>query len=292
MKRLSCILILSILSFNGFSQDLKKDIQGIWVCLEINDSHELPTEGPFGTSGFYLRFSFYDNLFTPSNFPFDSDLLSYQYELIKKDSLIKTFGLLGNGIVPEKISFKIKLLTKDRLILQTKNEKNEKINYIFTRQITDPIQFKDSILIDNGIIIIKHLKLSSDSNSFNRVYDYQIEMNSSLTFPIPGFCEEKTRSLGHYISNRFTFPTDFKIDSISPILTVEFYVSENGAENIEIIHGISENIDNQILDLLQESSKNWCPVGTNERIITIRNRFNFIFYLANMEYPSIFKTNE
>ena len=138
------------------------------------------------------------------------------------------------------------------------------------------------------MIIIKHVVFPSydlysedehyyNNGTVNKVHEYYIELNPTLINGAPWF-HKRGQSFGRYISTEFIFPSDFRIDSVSNPLTVEFYITENAVEGIDIVNGISDYMDNQVIEILQASSDGWSRRWDGQKILTAKIRCNFIFF--------------
>ena len=285
MKK-TIIIFLGFFPLLCFGQDLKKDLQGKWICNKIIDSLNIETVGKFGKSGKYLQFKFYKSSLTILEAPFDRGLIM-DFDLNKKDS---TIDLFPNAIyeLPER-KYRVKYLSTKYLILKTSNSNKQSIFYVFTKQDEFVKDLKDSTLIDCGTIIIKHLKLDEKSNGANRVAEYLIESNSSLFYPTPYFDDYASANLGHFISINFKFPNNYPTDSLSNELIAEFYVSDKGAENIHIINGLDETTNQNILKILENSRKKWKPVIVDKKPVIVKIRLHMFFYLGLSELLKPFK---
>lgn len=280
------VLILGFLPLFCFGQDLKKDLQGKWICNKIIDSLNNETIGKYGQSGKYLQFIFYKSSLTVIEAPFDRGL-KMDFDLIKKDSIIDLFP---NAIyeLPER-KYRVKYISAKYLVLKTNNTNKQSIFYVFAKQDEFAKKMKDSTLIDCGNIIIKHLKLDKKKNEANRVADYLIDINPTLFYPTPYFDDYESANLGHFISINFRFPKNYPIDSLSNGLVMEFYVSDKGAQDIKILSGLDEEINQSILKIFEKSRKKWKPVSIDNKIYIIKVRLHLFFYLGFLELPKLFK---
>ena len=279
--RIRLLLFLVILTKLSISQNLKNDLQGKWICDEIVNSDNIPTNGKFGTTGDYLQFYFNKGSLSIIQAPFDRNV-EISYDLSKKDSIIDLFPSAVYEL-PER-KYKVISLANNSLVLKTTNVKKETIFYYFTNQNKFLNSFKDSVLIDYDTIVIKHLRTSDKGTGANKVSQYFIHNNQTLYYPTPSFNDWASSAFGFYLSINFVFPENFAIETITNEMIVEFDVTKKGAENIEIIKGISNEIDSKLLSIITDSRKKWKPVEINDKIYITKNRFHIIFYLGKMQW--------
>ncbi len=213
----------------AFGQDLKTDLKGKWFCNKIIDSLGLETEGKYGESGKYLQFSFDKLNLIVIQAPFDKGL-KMSFDLSKTDSILDLFP---NAVynVPER-KYKVKYLKNNYLALQTTNLSNQKIYYIFTKQLTN---LRDSTTIDCGAINIVHIIFNKKQKLTNRTSEYLIKNSKELNIPTPYF-DDEFDNFGYYFSFKFSFPENYEVGNTSDELIVEFDVSKGGAKNVTIIN--------------------------------------------------------
>lgn len=280
------IVCLIIFSNHAFGQSLKNDLSGSWVCNKIIDSLMLETNGEFGKSNEYLKFTFKKSNVSITEAPFDNGI-EINFFLNKKDSIIDLFSGSVYSFLERK--YKVKYISEKYLILQTKNFNNKSIFYVFTRQNKFPQLQHDTINLDCGTILIKHLKLDKNKKGANRVAEYFIKNNSSLFYPSPHFDDWASSEFGHYFSINFSFPDTYPINSLSKELIVGFDVTSKGAENINILQSCDTEIDQEALRVINKSKRKWKPVKINGKTYVTKLKLHFYFYLGTVELPNVFK---
>jgi hypothetical protein len=275
------VIILLILSTFVYSQKLKGRLQGDWVCTEILDAKGNKVPGKFGESNEYLKFTFLRNYLSITEAPFDEGLkilIKYGRDFI---------DILPEAIyeVPERI-YTIKFIDNDNLVLKTKNPDGQPIDYHFVNQKIFVGQLKDdNRIIDNLLVIIKHLKLSKDEKGANRVAEYKIGNEKENLFPCPIFKDYRSATFGGYFSINFVFPNSYQLGSVSDELIVDFEVTDEGAGNIKIVKGLSDEINTSVINIIEGTRKKWEPLKVDEQIIKTTLRIHFIFYLGVSDIP-------
>lgn len=286
------IFILLLISTLSYSQKLKDKLQGDWVCTEILDIKGNKVPGKFGDSDKYLKFSFNKSNLSITQAPFD---MGIQMPVKIKDDFIDLFpGAVFE--LPERI-YTVKSIDNNNLVLTTKNENGQAIDYHFVNQkkFVDELKNEDRLnedrLIDNGVILIKHLKLSKDADGDNRVSEYRIGNEKEKLFPCPIFVDSRSATFGRYFTINFVFPKTYQLGIVSQELIVEFEVTDEGVGNIRIIKGLSDEINGSVTKLIYGTSKKWEPLKVDGQIIKTRLRFHFIFYHGVMESPLKFTSS-
>jgi len=278
MKRLTTIILL-IISGTTYSQKLKDRLQGDWVCTKIVDSNGKPTSGKFGESNEYLKFSFVKGNLSITEAPFDRGIKIP----IKYDNDFIDLFLQAVYELPER-KYTVKTLEESDLILSTKNQNGETIDYHFINQekLLKAVSTGEQI-IDNGLIIIRHLKLSKESKGANRVSEYRISNDAESLYPSPIFNDYASASFGHYFSINFVFPKTYQLETVSEELIVDFDVDDKGVSNIKIVQGVSDKINTSVIKIIEKTSKKWEPLEINGQPIKTTLRFHFIFYIGVTE---------
>jgi hypothetical protein len=85
------------------AQDLKKRIEGEWVCKTIVDEQGNKSEGKFGSSNEYLRFTFFGKKLTISEAPFDEKLAKNWHPVV-----------INNSATESKMEFSLSLISSDK----------------------------------------------------------------------------------------------------------------------------------------------------------------------------------
>ena len=264
------------------AQNLLKELEGNWICNKIIDASGVETSGKFGNSGKFLQFNFNNKTLTILEAPFDSGVgIDFGYN--KKDSIIDIAPDAVYNIIERK--YKINRISKYNLLLETVNFNNKTIFYHFFNQNEYKKQVRDLIIIDYGLIVVKHLKFSPDETSALKVGDYMIDMKPELYLPTPKFKHKNGKQFGDFFSYKFKLPEDFEWKKISEEVIVEFDVTEEGLINIEIVKGLSDEIDTNVITALEKSTKKWHPLKINDKVYNIRNRIHFVFYLGELGLP-------
>lgn len=270
-------IVLIIISGTTYSQKLKDRLQGDWVCTKIVDSKGNPASGKFGASNEYLKFSFDKANLSITEAPFDRGInmpIKYDTDFI---------DLFPQAVyeLPER-KYIVKKLEASDLILSTKNQNGETIDYYFINQskLLNELS-KGEQVIDNGLIIIKHLKLSKEAKGANRVSEYRIS-NESL-YPSPIFNDNASASFGHYFSINFVFPKTYQLETASEEMIIDFDVDDKGVSNIKVVQGINNEIDASTIKIIEKTTKKWVPLKVNGQPIKTTLRFHFVFFLGVSE---------
>ncbi len=275
MKKFIAIVLLITFFFTSYSQELKNKLQGSWVCTKILDQGGSPTTGKFGESGEYLEFTFNKDNMSITEAPFDKGM---QIPIVYGADFIDLFPRFPFD-PPEKI-YTVKSLEGSDLIMSTKNENGETIDYHFINQEKLLSQLSNEAqTIDIGLIIIEHF--NSSKGGGNKTFEYKIS-NEEL-FCTPLFNDKESPSFGGYISMNFVFPKTHIPETQTEELVVDFDVDENGAGNIRIVQSVSNDIDAALIKTIKQKSKKWLPLKVNGQPIKTTLRFHFVFFSGNSE---------
>lgn len=293
MKRIKLTCILFLISLSVFGQNIKKELQGNWICTRVVDSLNVDTEGKFVKSGNYLMFSFRKSSLLIRKAPFEGGM-KVQYLFTRRDSIIDYMPFSRFPLA--ETNFKVKYISGEHLVLQEFNKmQHRSVYYLFIRQV-NPVKTKLPTFIDCGTILINHLKLEIDGKigqGVNKSSTYFIRVNPSLLYPTPTFNEYNSGgNLGGYLSNHFSLPKNYKLDSLSKEMVVEFDVAKKGAENFIIVKGIDSTFNEQILKILDRSGKDWKPVMIDNKVINTRIRLHLYFYLGVTVSPLRFDQDQ
>jgi len=277
MKRLTFFLLL--FGTTTYSQSLKEKLQGDWVCIEILDTNGNITSGKFSNSNEYLKFSFVKGDLSITEAPFD---MGIKMPIKYGDDYIDLFPEAVYN-VPER-KYSIGSINNDSLILLTYNENGEKIFYHLINQAKLLKEVStDKRVIDEGLIIIKCIKSSKNSNEGNNTSEYRISNDSENLYPGPIFNDNTFAAFGEYFTNNFVFPKTYPLDSVSNELIVDFDVTDKGVQNIKLIQGLNDEINATVIKLIEKTNKKWKPLEINKSSINATLRFHFIFYLTFAE---------
>jgi hypothetical protein len=272
------LLIFLVLIGSTDTPKLKERIQGNWVCVKILDSKGQPTKGKFGGSSEYLRFSFFKSKLSVSESPYEKGIL--QDITFKNEN---SFDWLPNAIyeLPERI-YVVKELNDNYMSLVTKGEKGDSITYKFLNQKNFSHNY-DKQVIDEGILLVKHLRLSkTNKNDINRTYEYQITNDSIFLAESPTF-ENRDGSFGQMFSYEIKLPKDFKLDKVSDEMILDFDVDEKGASNFNITKGLNNEINTEVIRVMEKLYKNWKPIILNQNPVKTTLRFHLYFYMTISE---------
>jgi hypothetical protein len=270
MKHLTTLLILLFLSNATFAQKLKDKLQGNWVCTEILDSLGNKTNGKFGSSDDYLKFSFEKGNLSIVEAPFDRGLkiplkFGADYIDILPGAMYK---------IPERI-YNVKSVDNNNLILTTKNERGQQIEYHFENQSNFAKDVSSDKILDYGTIQISHFKMSKEETGSNRAFNYIISNNKANLIPSPIFTDQASATFGFYVSINFIFPKTYPFETTSKELVLDFDVTKEGATNIRIEKGLSDQMNSSLLKIIEKSKKKWT---IEDKTKTVTMRLHFIFY--------------
>ncbi|MFZ1801045.1 MAG: hypothetical protein WAU24_14350 [Chitinophagaceae bacterium] len=274
MKQLTIFFLF--LSSISYSQSLKDKLQGEWVCTKILDTTGNKISGKFGSSDDYLKFDFAKGNLSITRAPFDEGI---KMPIKFGNDYIDLFPQAVYDL-PER-KYTVYLVTDDSLILKTNNNMNESIYYYFINQqgLLKKIS-NNQINIDEGFVIIKHLKLSKDSKGANRVSDYQINNQLENLYLSPIFNDNASAVFGDYFSINFTFPKTYQPDTISNELIIDFDVTDKGVQNIKMIQGLDDEINASVIKIIEMTKNKWQPVKIDGQLMDATLRFHFVFYLS------------
>ena len=269
MKRLTIFLLL--LSSISYSQSLKNKLQGEWVCTRILDSNGNTTSGKFGSSDEYLKFNFAKGNLFITKAPFD---MGIKMPIKFGNDYIDLFPQAVYQL-PER-KYTVNSINDDSLVFITNNNNGENIYYHFNNQqrLLKSIS-NNHITIDEGLIIIKHLKLSKGAN---RVSGYQISNKPENLYPSPIFNDKASATFGDYFSINFTFPKTYKPDTISDELIIDFDVTDKGVQNIKMIQGLNDEINASVIQIIEKTNNKWHPLKIDGQVINTTLRFHFVFF--------------
>jgi hypothetical protein len=278
MKSLTTIILI-VISSTVYSQKLKEKLQGDWVCTKILDSNGYAASGKFGASDEYLKFSFVKGTLSITEAPFDRGLkIPVRYDVDYIDLFPDDPSWL-----PEK-KYTLKLLEGENMILSTKNENEQTINYHFLNQAKFLKELSTGEhRIENDFIIIKHLKLSKEAKGANKVSEYRISNEPKNLYPGPIFYDKASATFGSYFTINFVFPKTYQLETVSKELIVDFDVDGNGVSNIKIVQGLTDEMNDAVIKTIESTSKKWTPLEINGQPVKTTSRFHFIFYLGVSE---------
>jgi len=282
------IIIISFLTLSllSFSQNINENLQGDWVCTGILDLNGIAASGKFGGSSEYLKFSFKNNDLTIREVPFDKGVtLIIQFG----DGFFDIFPE-AVGELPERVYF-IKKMEGDSLILSTINEDYKKIDYHFLRQ-KKYLDWPENgaKILDNGIILIKHFETSKDLRKALHISEYRLSNDEENLFPSPIFADPGSTGFGPYLSANIVYPKSFHIGSVSEEMIVSFEVTDEGAINLRVNKGISDELDAAVLKAIRGSRKKWQPLKIDGQTQKVIMRFHLLFLQASENSQDDFKT--
>ena len=143
--------------------------------------------------------------------------------------------------------------------------------------------YSETKIIDNGIIIVKHLCLSTNKKSINRVSEYQISNDSMHLSLSPTFEYSGGGNFGDLLSINFKLPDDFPLDQVSDELILDFDVSEKGAQNFRIVKGLSNEINSEMIRVMEKLHKSWKPLVEIDKPLKTTSRLHIYFYKTIIE---------
>jgi hypothetical protein len=284
-EHMRLLLFFILVSSAVYSQKLKDKIQGDWVCMGITDSKGRPTEGKFGQSVEYLKFSFSKSKLYITESPYDK---ATPMDITFKNE--NSFDWLPGAVydLPERI-YEVKELDEKHLTLTTKGQNGEIITYIFSNQKNFAGNLYDGV-IDNGILIVQHLRLSkTNTNNINRISEYRISNDSIFLSPGPTFDYSKGGSFGQIFSFNIKLPKDFKLDEVTEEMLLDFDVTEDGASNFRITKGLSDELDAEVIRVMEKLKKSWRPLVVNDKVVKTTSRFHLYFYMTISELQTPWK---
>ena len=274
MKKYILILLITI-NISSYAQKLKDRIQGDWLCTKVLDSKGNPVAGKFGESTKFLKFSFKKSKFAISQVPYETEpVFPNDIDFISENS----FDWFPDARYDlEERIYGVKELDGKKMVLSVKSKAGDSIFYHFINQ--NLFLFHHNDTIDNGIILLKHIKFQKDNpNLANRIGESQITNDPVYLTPRPLF----EGFFGIELA-QIKLPEDFKPDEISEELILEFDVSEKGAENYRIKKGFHEEINKELLRVMEKVHKDWKPVRINNSPVKTTMRFHIYIYTSFSE---------
>ncbi|HEY6914976.1 MAG TPA: hypothetical protein VI413_09895 [Paludibacter sp.] len=276
MKKL--IFFLLLMSLASYSQKLKDRIQGDWLCVSILDSHGHPIAGKYGNADDFLKFKFKNSTFTACKTPFDTGV---EQDIVFKNGNSFDWLPTARYELPERV-YVVKNINDKYMILATRAQNGDSITYYFMNQKNFPCS--DAKILDNGILVVKHLLTSKDKNSgANKAYEYQINNDSTNLYPRPTFKYSTGGDFGGIFSYNFKLPEDFELDQVSDELIIDFDVAENGAKNFNIIKGLNDKFNSETIRVMTKLRKYWKPLVVDKKIINTTMRMHIHFYQTIVE---------
>jgi hypothetical protein len=279
MSHVKFVLLLFI-SANLYSQDLIKRIEGQWICASISDSKgDIPLD-QFNDSG-YLKYHFHGRKVTVSDTPFNPGSTF--------DAVFNSANLvvLSSDQIEKKSTYEVNIIDENNLALAAMEENGGVVTFIFHKQNLPSLQST----IDNGVITIEHFKKSKDAKVSMRSALYKAsaskadEADARFFDPSPTF-NSKDGGFEFFISDHFSFPKSYELNTFSNELVVEFDVVPGGIDNITIVRGLSDEIDNSIKTSIAKSSNKWQALEIDGNPIKTRLRFHVVFLLGLVDIES------
>lgn len=271
MKKNDLILLLFFLLLHclSYSQADLKFLEGEWLVYKvINVNDSTITRGKYAEIDGYIKFNFNKiNRLIITTSPFDMGMeQSYSIKDMEINMLIPDF-LPTN--IPE-TKYKINLLNKTKLILQTTNPDNIQIEYFLKRQIVDE---KQPGTIEYEPIIIKRIILEDKRDNF--VYFYNFKQNRhQYLHPV----YNKDYTLGTDLSAAVKYPDDFEKEKLSEELTLKIFINTKGkVKKLEKMQGINPIIDKSVVKFMNKTR--WKPIKINDELKESELIFHFIFLL-------------
>lgn len=269
------------------AQDLKKRIEGEWVCEAIVDEQGNKSEGKFGSSNEYLRFTFFGKKLTISEAPFDEGLTKN----IKFDLPNFSFSVVNDFYfdLPENLpetEYRITELNDSLLILTTLNAKRKKISYRFLNQ-----KLIASIPDLRGWnIIINHVNLSHKYGSLSsKLGLYSITNGLNNLQQVPKFRSKRAVNFGDALSNAIKLPENLPKGLVTNEIVLEFTVGIDGAKEFIIKRGHSPDFDKELLQALKKLAKNWHPVVINNSATESKMEFSLSLISSDKPFVMPFK---
>jgi hypothetical protein len=284
--KLLCTLSLFLLSSPIGAQTLNERIRGQWLCENLVDSTgNIISVNKLAPSG-YLRYSFSDKKVFISDAPFSiGSMLLVDYRGEK--SL-----LIYNEHIGKKGAYDVKFLDDNNLILTTVDEYEKSLDFNFTKLKNS----FDGLPIDNGLIVIEHFKKSPTAKVTMRssIYIYNdniqwkiVNKNSKRT---PVFEDNRLSDFDNFLTENFVFPKDHQLDVFSEELIIDFDITKDEVNNINIIQGLRKDIDNQVISLIQKTTEKWSMAELNDNPYNLTLRFHFKFLLSLYDSEELLKS--
>jgi hypothetical protein len=258
------------------AQPLRDKLQGSWVCLKITDSVGRVADGELGASNSYLKFRFRQTKLFITQAPFDIGTMLWLN--FGEDS----FDLIGVEDKLKQFKYKVVSINTKQMILRTVNHKNKTITYQFANQ-NDYANNLDELthFRDLGKIVLNFTYYPAD-NTFFQYASYQIENSLLNLIPSPLFNGKEFPTFATYFEARFLLPRSFDIKTNSKTMIVEFDVSDQGIENIVVVEGVQQELDEQVFNVILDSRKRWTPVLYEGKVIKTRIRLGFLFLYSEL----------
>lgn len=274
MKVLTFIALLAVTTTHA--QALKEQLQGDWVCTKILDEKGNPTNGKFGEPNEYLRFSFDKNNLSITEAPFDRAGMGLPVTFYS--NYVDVFPFAAYQL-PER-KYVVKSISEDHVVLQTRNDKDEPIEYHFLNQAKLKDAPRGDRLIDVGLIGIKRLVAANDGKRSRAGYEYGIENGVDQLYACPVFNDKRTLNFGSFVASNFIFPDDYPFGTASEELVLEFDLLDKQVSNVKIVQGLSESMNAAITRVVEKTNRKWETLEENGTPVKTTLRFHFVFYLG------------
>lgn len=96
----------------------------------------------------------------------------------------------------------------------------------------------------------------------------------------PAFKGEVSNALNAYIQKKVEYPATELKWGVQGTVVVGFMVTpERELKNIQVIHGVSYAIDNEVIRVLKSTSGKWTPGKMNGEIVAMPNEVSVVFKL-------------
>ena len=93
--------------------------------------------------------------------------------------------------------------------------------------------------------------------------------------------------LGAYFSNNLKYPLEAKKNSIQGIVSVLFYIDQDGAvKNAEVVNGIGYGCDEEAIRIVEAMPK-WKPASQNGKSVNFYIKLNVTFRLTDVEKKNL-----
>lgn len=227
----------------------------------------------FGAYHGYIAYEFVNSKLIIYDSPFDKGGIQ-NVTFSKGNSFV-----IGNLVTRK---YTVKKIDEENLILSTQNELRKNTDYYFKNQDKQLEELSNSNrVINNGQVVIEQLKVPKGSGLSESLMEYNFNKNLHEISPSPRF----NGSFGYYILGKFDFPKGYEYDTTSQELIIEFTLrSDKKIEDIKIIKGIDEEINNSITKIISKTSKKWSPLKINDKPISSMLRYSFVFIRKEVKY--------
>ena len=264
MKKILLTSLLMTFSILSFAKVDRKKLLGDWVKIKTETLDGKEAKGKFGYSYQYLRFSFTKDKMSFAKTPYD-DVLGMEYDIFRDTIQLSTHFAYYK--LPETYYF-IEKVDNNELILKA-NFENKDFRYFLKKQTGYQSKQTDSIYqFDNDTILIRSEPLllgNSTHIHISKTFSANALSQERYFYPRPLFEKDGECEFGNYLCWNLKYDGSLTKDEFSKPIKVSFLIDYKGrVSNIELLEGLQDYYNNQIITLISKTNKKWIPTIINK----------------------------